>query len=230
MAYVLILQHVSVEGPGLIATALTNAGVEYRIRNLLSEVQPVLPELTELSGVVLMGGPMDAGDVETFPALGLERQLVSAAITAQLPVLGVCLGRQIISLALGAKINYGATREIGVAPVRATGELSALDDVDVVHWHTDNASLPDGAELLASTDNCPNQAFRLGSALSIQFHLELNQPLINDWLNSAMATDLLPRTSAEMLLDFARQDRQRSRLAMDIFGQFAASVQGAHGN
>ncbi|ABY23408.1 GMP synthase (glutamine-hydrolyzing) [Renibacterium salmoninarum ATCC 33209] len=230
MAYVLILKHVSVEGPGLIATALTNAGVEYRIRNLLSENQPILPALTELCGVVLMGGPMDASDVESFPALGLEQQLVRNAVAAKIPVLGVCLGHQIIALALGARIDYRATRKIGVAPVQATGEFSALDGIDVVHWHTDNASLPDGATKLASTSGCSNQAFRLGSALGMQFHLELSQPLLEDWLDSGMAADLLPGTGAEFLADFARQESQRSRLAIDIFSQFAAGTQATHGN
>ncbi len=230
MAYVLILQHVPVEGPGLIAAALDASGVEYRIRNLLTESASQLPPAADLCGLVLMGGPMDAGDVEAHPALALEQQLVRDAIAAQVPVLGVCLGHQIIALALGAAVDYGATREIGVGPVQAAGELAGLTGIDVLHWHTDNAGLPEGAELLAHTAGCPNQAFRFGSALGVQFHLELDEALLAAWLDSGMSAELAPRTAGSLLLDFARQNSLRQRVAGQIFGQFSDQAQALRDN
>lgn len=233
MTYVLILQHVPVEGPGLIATALETSGVEYRIRNLLTEPSPRLPSVAELCGLVLMGGPMDAGDVAGFPALVLEQELVRQALDAELPVLGVCLGHQIIATALGARIDYRAVREIGVGGIRASGELAELDGVEVLHWHTDNAALPDGAELLASTEDCPNQAFRFRSALGVQFHLELDEALLKTWLASGMEADLGPDGrdgTAELLRDFARQADLRQRLAKQVFGQFSDQAQAVPSN
>lgn len=221
MNYVLILQHVAVEGPGLIAAALEAQGVPWRLRNLLVEPNPVLPPLEELAGLVLMGGPMDAGDVASYPALGREQELVKAAVAAELPVLGVCLGHQIISLALGARIDYAATREIGLAPVQATGELGLLDGLEVLHWHTDNAGLPVAAESLASTPQCANQAFRYGSALGLQFHLELDQVLLQEWLAAGMDQDLVEGEAVELLEDFARTAAPREAAAGKIFGDFA---------
>lgn len=230
MAYVLILQHVPVEGPGLILESLEAAGAEHRIRNLLTEQQPELPPIEELSGVVLMGGPMDAADVRGFPALALEQQLVREAISAKLPMLGVCLGHQIIAAALGAGIEYRATREIGVAGVHATGELAALDGVQVLHWHTDNAGLPAGATRLASTAGCPNQAFRYRTALGLQFHLEVTEPLLEEWLRSGMGADLAPDGADSLLDGLAGQADLRERLAKQVFGHFADQTQAMHGN
>ncbi|NYE94929.1 GMP synthase (glutamine-hydrolyzing) [Psychromicrobium silvestre] len=230
MKYVLILQHVAVEGPGLIASALDAKSVPWRLRNLLTEAQPELPPLSELAGVVLMGGPMDAGDTQNYPALGQERALVRSAIQMGLPVLGVCLGHQIIALALDAGIDYAASREIGLGPVQATGELAILAGLDVVHWHTDNARLPEGAELLASTEGCANQAFRFGSALGLQFHLELDEPLLKAWLDSGMDQDLGAESTEDLLAEFARGAVPRERAAARIFGDFAACSRVALGN
>lgn len=224
MKEVLILQHVAVEGPGLIAKALDRAGVSWRVKMLLTEDRPRLPEITELSGVVLMGGPMDAGDLRTFPALGLEQQLVREAVAVGLPVLGVCLGHQLIALSLGAEVDYGATREIGVAPVQASGELAFLDELEVLHWHTDNAGLPVGAQRLASTGGCANQAFRYGSALGLQFHLELDDELLSEWLKSGMDGDLETESAEELMSSFKAQGVLREQLAARIFDDFALSA------
>ncbi|WP_285726239.1 type 1 glutamine amidotransferase [Psychromicrobium xiongbiense] len=220
-SYVLILQHLAVEGPGLIARALELAGVQYRIRNLLQELDPALPPLEELSGVVLMGGPMDADDLDRYPALALEQKLIRAAVASEIPVLGVCLGHQLIALALGGGLQHAATREIGVAAISATGELTALNGLDVVHWHGDNAVLPEGVASLARTEDCGTQAFRHGSALGLQFHLELDAELLDTWLASGMAEDLAEGEGEKIRKDFMQGIDARTRAASEIFQQFS---------
>jgi GMP synthase (glutamine-hydrolysing) len=243
---VLILTHVPWEGPGLIADALAEAGIPYRIRSIVAEAEPQLPGTGELAGVVILGGPMDADDTVNHPGLAREAQLVRDAVAEEVPVLGICLGHQIIALALGAPLHKGATQEVGLAPVELVSDdrlLSHLHGTPVVHWHRDNAGLPEGATLLARTARCPNQAFRYGSAIGLQFHLELDQTLLRAWLDDGgMAAELTtaadagdgpatttaagqagtPATPAEQLLaGFAVDQQARTDAARHAFGLFA---------
>ncbi|OMH23885.1 hypothetical protein BKD30_11030 [Tersicoccus phoenicis] len=118
---VLVLQHSPWEGPGLIGDALRAAGLPMTVRNLIDRPDDVLPAIPDLAGVVLMGGPMRADDHDTHPGLAREAEIVRAAVTAGLPVLGVCLGHQIIATALGGCLHAGVTHEVGLAPVEFTG-------------------------------------------------------------------------------------------------------------
>ncbi len=222
---VLILQHAPWEGPGLIADALTAVGIPYEVRSIVSEAAPQLPGMDDLAGVVIMGGPMDADDAAHHPGLAQEAQLVRDAVAADVPVLGICLGHQIIALALGAPLHKGVAHEVGLAPVELVADdrlLSHLHRTPVVHWHTDNVGLPVGATLLARTAQCPNQAFRLGSAIGIQFHLELDEVLLRAWLvDGGMARELTETTAGELLAEFALQYESRTAAAQHAFGLFA---------
>jgi GMP synthase (glutamine-hydrolysing) len=246
---VLVIQHVPWEGPGLIADALAEVGLTLQTRILTEgaaredadgnadprDAAPEndvdgLPPVADLAGIVVMGGPMEADDVERHPGLATELQLIRDAVGAGVPVLGICLGHQLIALALGARLHAGATREIGLAPVIVSrpdladgGPLAKLGGTSVIHWHTDNADLPAGATLLASTAGCPNQAFRYGSAIGFQFHLELDERLLGEWLNEGgMAGDLDGTTAAELLEQFRGEQPERRRAALHAFGDFAA--------
>jgi GMP synthase (glutamine-hydrolysing) len=227
---VLVIRHVPWEGSGLIADALATAGLDLQ-ESLLSETGSAgLPPVAELAGVVVMGGPMEADDVGRHPGLVGEQQLIRDAVDAGVPVLGICLGHQLIALALGARLRTGATREIGLAPVTVHetdlaggGPLAKMGDTPVVHWHTDNVDLPAGATLLASSAGCPNQAFRYGSATGFQFHLELDEELLGQWLEEGgMAADLDGITAAELLARFRQEQPARQRAALHAFSDFAA--------
>jgi GMP synthase (glutamine-hydrolysing) len=168
---VLVFIHAPWETPALIGTAL--AGIASVHRTIIEEPAPNLPPVKDLGGLVVMGGPQDANDDARYPGLRVERRLIAEAVEVGVPVLGVCLGMQLLGLALGAKLHLQHGREVGFAPVHLTAQ-AALDPVlepfsragspTVLHWHSDAIELPAGATLLASTALTPVQAFRFGSA------------------------------------------------------------------
>lgn len=188
-----MLQHAAWERPGLIADAL--AGVPVRTRCVAAEQDPPLPAPRELSGLVVMGGPQDADDDAAWPGLAAERRLLAAAVDDGLPTLGVCLGMQLLATALGAALHRRHGTEIGFGGIAVVGADAVLDPLGahptVLHWHADAVDLPAGATLLASSAVTPIQAFRAGSALGLQFHLEVGRGLLAEWLGTPAMTQSL---------------------------------------
>jgi GMP synthase (glutamine-hydrolysing) len=179
----LAIQHVPWEGPHRILDACGALHVE-TVKPLAG--QP-LPGHDEVAGAVVMGGPMNVDEVERFPALAAEREWLAAAVERDMPVLGICLGAQLLARALGAEVRAGEEPEIGFAPVEvdAPGDplLGALaPSAEVLHWHGDVFGLPDGAEHLASSERTECQAFRVGSAWGVLFHPEADFALVEAWL------------------------------------------------
>ncbi|GEN78747.1 type 1 glutamine amidotransferase [Actinotalea fermentans] len=200
----LVLQHAPWEGPALVARALAARapGVELVTRSVLDHAAPDLPAPADLAGLVVLGGPMGADDDARHPGLAAERSLLARAVDADLPVLGVCLGMQLLARALGAAVHAGHGTEIGFAPVEVLADDPVLRPLGpaptVLHWHSDAAELPSGATLLARSTVTPVQAFRAGSALGLQFHLELDAPDLEAWLASPAAGELAPGGASEL--------------------------------
>jgi len=176
-----VLLHVSFEGPGHIAHWAKQHGCSIE-RVCLYDGDP-LPEVDAVDGLIVMGGPMGAQDDTRHPWLPRERQLIQTVVEAERPVLGVCLGAQLIACALGGSIRASPEREIGWLPLQWTHGARrhprirpltrTLPDPVVFHWHGDTFSLPDGATRLAATEACGNQAFAIGDhVVGVQFHPE----------------------------------------------------------
>jgi GMP synthase (glutamine-hydrolysing) len=155
-----------------------------------------------------MGGPMGVEETEAHPGLAFERVWLSEAIEAGIPVLGVCLGAQLIARALGAAVRPASAAEIGFAPVQvhnpADPVVGALaPETTVLHWHGEVFDLPEGARLLASSDRTRNQAFRFDNAWGILFHAEADTELVESWLAvptmEAEARDALGADAASTL-------------------------------
>jgi GMP synthase-like glutamine amidotransferase len=170
------LQHVAFEGLGSIAPWLEKAG--HSLSRSMLHASPELPPSASFDALVAMGGPMSVNDEEEHPWLAGEKRLVREAIESGKPVLGICLGAQLIASSLGSKVYRNAEKEIGWFPV----EGLPLEDPSLFrfplslrafHWHGETFDLPPGARRIARSAACENQAFQLGdSTLALQFHLE----------------------------------------------------------
>lgn len=180
---VLAIQHVPWEGPHRILHAFAGAEVKF-VHPLAGDP---LPPHDEPAGVIAMGGPMNVDDTGSHPALAAERAWLAEAVRREMPVLGVCLGAQLLARALGAGVRPGEAPELGFAPVEF---LDADDPVvgglapstSVLHWHGDVFELPPGAQPLASSARTAHQAFRFRNAWGLLFHAEADAALVDAWL------------------------------------------------
>ncbi len=170
------LQHVPFEGLGSIESWLESSGYSITSTKLFESTS--FPDLDEVDLVIAMGGPMSVNDEAEYPWLVPEKEFIRAAIEQGKPVLGICLGAQLIASAMGAKVYKNAEKEIGWFPVHGISQdsvslFSFPVSTQVFHWHGETFDLPSGARLLASSEGCVNQAFQLGACvIGLQFHLE----------------------------------------------------------
>lgn len=200
MRRAVVLQQVPLEGPGRIEKALRAAGYTLEVR-LLRTASDVPSDLDGFDALVVMGGPMGVGDLEDprYPFLSAELELLRRAVSRGFPVLGVCLGSQLLAAAAGARVYPNLVgdpprplREVGwgavhfVENAKTEPVLTGLDPSELVfHWHGDTFDLPSGAVLLASTLHCKHQMFRLGtSQFGLQFHIEVDAADIEAWLEA----------------------------------------------
>jgi len=180
----LVVRHVPWEGPHRLLDAFE--GVPVRLVDGLVGADP-LPSLDEVCGAVFMGGPMSANDTRRYPRLREELRWLRDAVEAELAVLGICLGSQLLARALGSRILPGP-KEIGFAPVEVLDESDPLlaplaPTSTVLHWHGEVFELPAGATLLARSAATQVQAFRAGSsAWGLLFHAEADLELVERWL------------------------------------------------
>ncbi|WP_341864733.1 type 1 glutamine amidotransferase [Desulfomicrobium norvegicum] len=162
-----------------------------------------LPALSEIDIVIIMGGPMSVHDESEFPWLVEEKRFLREAISAGIPILGICLGAQLLASALGAKIYKNSQKEIGwfdITKVPNPG-FQFPDTIKVFHWHGETFTLPPGAVHLARSAACEQQAFQYGeNIIGLQFHLETTQETINSLIkncNDELISDIYiqPETS-----------------------------------
>ena len=233
MKPILVLQHVSHETLGTLETILSEAGFTCRYVELFRDPLPRV-EVAQAAGLIVLGGPMNVDQTDEFPFLAVELDWIREAVDLGLPVLGVCLGAQLLAKALGASVTASPVKEIGWYPLQLAPE--AVDDrllagcgpqLTVFQWHGDTFELPRGAVRLAGSELCENQAFRYGeNAYALQFHIEVTAEMIDRWLDQ-------PDNRRELAaLDYIDPQVIRSQtpqklpaletLSSIVFGRFAA--------
>jgi GMP synthase (glutamine-hydrolysing) len=183
----LAVRHVAFEDLGLLGPLVGARGYDVRYHDAgidsFSADTLLAPDL-----VIVLGGPIGVYETDAYPFISSEIAAVAARLQAGKPMLGICLGAQMMAAALGARVAPGPAKEIGWAPLTLSeaGQKSVLAPLaasPVLHWHGDNCELPAGCQGLASTAHCPVQAFRRTPAqLALQFHLETEPARFETWL------------------------------------------------
>ncbi len=182
MSKVLVVQNTRTEGSGYLGELLANDGFTIHSVNAKHEK---LPE-KKYSLLVILGAPESAND--DLPYLQAEQKLIKKTVDDNIPVLGICLGSQLIAKTFGGKVYHGPKKEIGFYHDLKIDTNSKLfsgftNPFTVFHWHGDTFDLPEGAVRLAHSENYQNQAFQINSAVGLQFHLEVNAEMVNLWLD-----------------------------------------------
>lgn len=185
---VAIFRHFHTEGPGYFATFLERHGIPWQLVRI-DAGDPVPPAADAFSGVVFMGGPMSVND--DLPWIAPVLALIRAAVAGGVPVLGHCLGGQLMSKALGGTVSRNPVKEIGWGEVQVGDGAGAqrwfghaAPAFSAFHWHGETFTIPPGAHRLLSSAHCANQAFALGPSLGMQCHIEMTPEMIASWCES----------------------------------------------
>ena len=189
MEEIVVFQHDPFEDLGFFADVMEQQKANYRVVRLFHGEMPA-EDWERLRALVILGGPMSAHEESGYPFLRWEKTIIRAAIGEGVPILGICLGAQLIAAALGTAIFHGRVREIGWTPISITphGQVDSLlgylpETATVFQWHGDGFDLPRGAIRLASSVHYENQAFRVGKQIyGLQFHLEVTPRMIERWI------------------------------------------------
>jgi len=178
-----IFRHIDCEGPAYLQTLLQEKGIAFELVRI-DEFEPINTSLDHIGGLIFMGGSMSVNDPLEW--IDQEVALIQQAVQQNIPVLGVCLGSQLLAKALGSRIYPGPCMEIGWYPVNCiaghplTAELP--EQIDVFHWHGETFDLPAEAHLLFSNERYQNQGFAVGPHLGLQFHVEMEAVLVREWI------------------------------------------------
>src|SRR5918996_2089202 len=190
MDEVLVFQHDPFEDLGFFAEVLEKQRAGYRTVRLFHGELPA-EDWEHIGALIILGGPMGVLAEDQYPFLRWEKTIIRAAIDEAVPLLGVCLGAQLIAAALGATVHHGPVKEIGWYPISVTpyGQVDSVlgylpEAATVFQWHGDGFGLPSGAVRLASSVYYENQAFRIGRNIyGLQFHLEVTSRMIERWID-----------------------------------------------
>jgi GMP synthase-like glutamine amidotransferase len=235
MKPVAIFRHAATEGPGYFATYLDRAGVPWRVIKV-DEGEPVPADPGGMSGLVFMGGPMSVND--DLPWIAPALRLIRAAADSGVPVLGHCLGGQLMAKALGGVVTRNRVKEIGWGKVDVLqNDVAAAwfggtpRSFDSFHWHGETFSIPAGATRILSSPHCENQAFAAGPHLGMQCHVEMTPGLIRAWcqdwekeVESLARRTPSVQTPAQMTEELDARVRALNAIADQLYDRWTAGL------
>ena len=234
---ILAIRHVAHEGLGLLEKIFQEHVVSFQYLNAYEIPFPSV-DLSRVSALVVLGGPMGVYEADRHPFLLKEIELLKEALQRKTPTLGICLGSQLLARSGGAKVYRGPRKEIGWFPIEVN-QKGARDPLlkycapesMVFHWHGDTFDLPAGAVHLASSERYSHQAFRIGDrAWGFQFHLEMTEPMIRDWMEVAEEKSKVKNPDwnvCEILTQTPCYLPDMEALARKVFGEFISLAKSA---
>ena len=235
MKPILVLQHMRIDGPAFLATWLQAQGLAFEVR-LTGLGEPVPADMRGHAGLAVLGGAMSVND--PLPYLRDTERLIQQAMQAGKPVIGHCLGGQLMARALGARVQASPAPEVGWQRVevlqgaQASRWFGAWREATVMQWHYEAFELPAGATALAQSPACPIQAFGVGPHLAMQFHIEIDAAKLEAWVREGDPSwsDALARHPGSVQgLDALRAEAagrlaEHQRLAAHIYGEWARGL------
>ena len=236
MKPVLILQHMQHDGPAYLARWLSERYIAFDLCDAsMGDAFPA--DMSGHAALAVLGGAMSAND--PLPHLRQAEHLILLSMQQQLPVIGHCLGGQLMARALGARVSTSPAPEIGWQSMEVLDDPHAQDwfgppgPTHVMHWHYEAFDLPAGARLLARSAGCPHQAFSVGPHLAMQFHIEIDEPKLQCWLDQgdpswhdALAQHRLTvQDKASILAQASSRMQAHQQLADRVYGRWWAHVQ-----
>jgi len=226
MKPVAIFRHAPSEGPGYFATFLDSHGIPWQLFRI--DAGEALPtDVRQFSGLVFMGGPMSVND--DLPWIPHSLELIRQAARADIPVLGHCLGGQLMAKALGGVIDRNRVKEIGWGEVAVAGNDMAKawfgegKRFDAFHWHGETFTIPPGATGILGNLYCANQAFALGKHLGMQCHIEMSEEMVREWCElgkeeiASASTSPAVQQPAEILENLAERVKTLNAAAQKIY-------------
>ena len=233
---VLVLRHVLHEHLGTLAEALIANNITYEYVNFYENENPDV-SLNDISGLIILGGPMNVYETDQYLFLEMEDRLIKQAIERDVPILGICLGAQLIAKALGAKVIKNKEKEIGWYPLKITEEGSKdrlfmhFNNEEIVfQWHGYTFEIPKVGVRLAESSMCTNQAFRYrDNVYGLQFHIEVTPEMILEWLNvpenQKEILSLKEKINPELIkTEIPRFIGRLNSLAENVFREFCGIV------
>ena len=232
---VLIVRHTATEGAGYFSEFLDQRTIPWQLLRI--DAGDCLPDtLNGYSGLCLMGGPMSVND--NFPWIPLELALIREAVEQDIPVIGHCLGGQLMSKALGGVVTQNPVKEIGWGEVRVTDANASKDWIEksdrpltVFHWHGETFSLPPNAVRILNSTHCTNQAFILNNRhVGLQCHIEMTPQMIQTWCENgaeeiAASPSPAVQTAAAMQVDLEIHTRQLHAIADKIYSRWIQGLE-----
>lgn len=224
---IVIFRHFPTEGPGYLAEFLDRHNLRHRTVRI-DAGDPIPERIADLPGLVFMGGPMSVND--RLPWIPKVLNLIRAAVAADVPVLGHCLGGQLLARALGGRVTRNRFKEIGWLPVETVDSpvtaqwLHGLPPrFEVFHWHGETFSLPDGATHILRSLHCRHQAFVVGKSLGLQCHVEMTPEMVRTWAHdgrreiAAAGRAVSVQQPAQMLTSVQRRTHDLHRVADALY-------------